>query len=1011
MFSSARDVLARQTDAERKEPIVIDADADDAEARKRARVDARIERERVAELKRKQAQQKPKQSTLVDAYRRGMQASASTSSSSTSDALPRELLQRVLTYAPVKFYADARLVSRAWRDAVDDEAFMPFVKLNRALALGGPESAAAQEWFENETGGRAKRTGNSSLGVGGLLRFVARSKPFKSRLDVVALVKCIREDAVLNVQTMDKSTQAFVITIGDVAATIESVAEMKIVNRCGWAALAFAMVHVAENEIVGSRLLRAARLALRTSASDEADFVEEDLVEFSHLITGYIRSLGQLTTAVFQPGDQFLLATLRQLKARMTAAVDYADIEDERDLAGMQPGMMDMPGTVAVHTRLTREQDAIVSTNLQAPHYMVVRAFAGSGKTTTLIEYARRNPSKKFLYLAFNKAITLEAKERFPPNTDCKTFHGLAYPLALWYQKQGKKLAFGDRLRADEVARALKMSAQSPIVGRGLVTLQNYLVSDDDDISSKHVPPSKASSADILNVARTLWTMMKDVSSNEVPLTHAGYMKLYSLQRPRLDLDMSKSKTRTGYDIILLDEAQDIAPVMFDIIYRQDKCAKVLVGDSHQQIYNFTGATNVLDGISKRVPPQFITLRRLVRSFRFGPSIANIANAALRLKEEPALLIGARALDLETHAVYTSRSNESLFQCLRIGEKRREQLTILVRSNASLIAAMAKLVGISKDIKLCVVGGIEALKLEQIVDFVRLMNGETSAIQDKYIRRFIPHGSGGAHSDPHSLNDNQGNALTRITLIAENQDDFDMLTRIRIAETYGKNIFEIAAQIRAADVGAKSEHMADFVLSTAHKSKGLEWDSVLIWNDFINIDCAVKYGDNYVLREEGVFGDTTVKDIDVDEINLLYVAVTRARKRVFLNNALARLAMEGDYHLSPFVVRHLDASDTTETECHYCEAFDFTSKELLWQANSTSKNSLVGVKIPCMNLLFTNTRDVTCDDSGLLATLSLSRRTTFAEHVCRKCRDGADAFQPLPLAHTLADEAGYAKTK
>lgn len=1007
MFSSARDELARQTDVERKEPIVIDADSDDAEARKRARADARIERERVAELKRKQAQQKPKQSTLVDAYRRGMQASAGTSSSSTSDALPRELLQRVLTYAPVKFYADARLVSKAWRDAVDDEAFMPFVKLNRALALGGPESAAAQEWFENETGGRVKRTGNSSIGVGGLLRFVARSKPFKSRLDVSALVKCIREDAVLNVQTMDKSTQAFVITIGDVAATIESVAEMKIVNGCGWAALAFAMVHVAENEIVGSRLLRAARLALR--ASDGADFVEEDLVEFSHLITGYLRSLGQLTTAVFQPGDQFLLAALRQLKARMTAAVDYADIEDERDLAGMQPGMMDMPGTVAMHTRLTREQDAIVSTNLQAPHYMVVRAFAGSGKTTTLIEYARRNPSKKFLYLAFNKAITLEAKERFPPNTDCKTFHGLAYPLALWYQKQGKKLAFGDRLRADEIARALKMPAQSPIVGRGLVTLQNYLVSDDDDISSKHVPPSRASSEEILNVARSLWTMMKDVSSNEVPLTHAGYMKLYSLQRSRLDLDMSKSKTRTGYDIILLDEAQDIAPVMFDIIYRQDKCAKVLVGDSHQQIYNFTGATNVLDGISKRVPPQFITHRRLVRSFRFGPSIANIANAALRLKEEPALLIGARALDIETHAVYTSRSNENLFQHLRVGEKRREQLTILVRSNASLIAAMAKLV-MSKDIKLSVVGGIEALKLEQIVDFVRLMNGETSAIQDKYIRRFIPHGSGGAHSDPHSLNDNQGNALTRIALIAENQDDFDMLTRIRIAETYGQNIFEIVAQIRAADVGAKSEHMADFVLSTAHKSKGLEWDSVLIWNDFINIDCAVKYGDNYVLREEGPYGDATVKDIDVDEINLLYVAVTRARKRVFLNTALARLAMEGDYDLAPFVVRHLDASDTTERWCHFCEASDFTSAELLWRADSTSKNGLVGVRIPCMHLHFTNTRDVTCD-SGLLATLSLSRRTTFAEHVCRKCRDGADAFQPLPLAHTLADEASCAETK
>ena len=1004
MFSSARDELARQTNGERNEPIVVDAD-DDVETRKRARTEARIERERVAELKRKHAKQKPQQSTLLDAYRRGVQASASTSSSNASSVLPRELIQRVLTYAPVKFYGDARLVSRAWRDAVDDDAFMPFTKLNRALAFGGANARDAVNWFEREM-----QFASDDAGMGALVRYIARSRRFKSRLDIAALVKCIREDAVLNDQATD--SRVFIATTGDIAATLERVAEFKIVKDCGWAALAFAMAHVAENEIVGSRLLRAARLTLR--ASNEADFVEEDLVEFSHLVTGYFRLAAQPGAAYGSDITREIIGARQRLKARMTAAVDYADIEDERDLAGMQPGMVDMPGTIAMHTRLTREQDAIVSTNLQAPHWMVIRAFAGSGKTTTLIEYARRNPSKKFLYLAFNKAITLEAKDRFPPNTDCKTFHALAYPLALWYQKQGKILAFGDRLRADEVARALKMSAQSTIVGRGIVTLQNYLASDDDDILAKHVPPSTASSADILGVARSLWTMMKDVSSNEVPLTHAGYMKLYSLQRPRLDIDMSRSKSKTGYDVILLDEAQDIAPVMFDIIYRQEKCAKVLVGDSNQQIYNFTGAINVLDGIDKRVPPQFVTHRRLVRSFRFGASIANAANAVLRLKEEPTLLIGARALDLETHAVYTSKPNEHFLQCLRIGEKRREQLTILVRSNASLIAVMANLVGISgisADQKLSVVGGLEALKLEQIVDFFRMMNGETAAIKDKYIRRFISYGGGGAHS----LNENQGEALTRIVRIAENQDDFDTLTRIRIAETYGQNIFEVVARIRAADVGPKNEHMADFVLSTAHKSKGLEWDSVLIWNDFININQVVKLGDQYMVQVSNMFDDVNRKPVDVDEINLLYVAVTRARKRVFLNTAVSELMTCSDPTIAPLVVRHVDSNNADETDCMFCDARTFTTTERVWQANSTSMNGLVCVTIPNMSLHWASTRDVYCDGDGQgrLATLSLHRRPEFAQHVCKTCGAGKTRnlememlkrIQFGPLERTLEDE-------
>ena len=56
-----------------------------------------------------------------------------------------------------------------------------------------------------------------------------------------------------------------------------------------------------------------------------------------------------------------------------------------------------------------------------------MRAFAGTGKTTTLLEYVRRRPGHKFAYLTFNRQVMLEAQTKFPKNTACLNFHKLAY--------------------------------------------------------------------------------------------------------------------------------------------------------------------------------------------------------------------------------------------------------------------------------------------------------------------------------------------------------------------------------------------------------------------------------------------------------------------------------------------------------------------------------------------------------------------------------------------------------
>ena len=63
-------------------------------------------------------------------------------------------------------------------------------------------------------------------------------------------------------------------------------------------------------------------------------------------------------------------------------------------------------------------------------------------------------------------------------------------------------------------------------------------------------------------------------------------MKKFQLARPCL-ADWFQ------YDVLLLDEAQDMNPAMLDVCLHQDR-PKVVVGDPNQQIYSFRGAVNAL---------------------------------------------------------------------------------------------------------------------------------------------------------------------------------------------------------------------------------------------------------------------------------------------------------------------------------------------------------------------------------------------------------------------------------
>ncbi len=69
----------------------------------------------------------------------------------------------------------------------------------------------------------------------------------------------------------------------------------------------------------------------------------------------------------------------------------------------------------------------LISINCAALHAMLFFFVAGTGKTTTLVKYAQQRPHMRFLYLAFNKSVTMQAQRSFPYNVECSTVHSMAF--------------------------------------------------------------------------------------------------------------------------------------------------------------------------------------------------------------------------------------------------------------------------------------------------------------------------------------------------------------------------------------------------------------------------------------------------------------------------------------------------------------------------------------------------------------------------------------------------------
>ncbi|XP_063163983.1 F-box DNA helicase 1 [Candoia aspera] len=492
----------------------------------------------------------------------------------------------------------------------------------------------------------------------------------------------------------------------------------------------------------------------------------------------------------------------------------------------------------------TSEQQRILNHTLTPGQVVKIVAFAGTGKTSTLIKYAEKWSHLRFLYLAFNKTIAEQGTRVFPPNVTCKTIHSLAF--AEVGKNYRHKLNFGS-LTSYTVSFVLSnCEGQSLFVRAKTVvrTLADFFASADRSITVEHAPiwcknnqgakvlVQENEKQIIVEEAKQIWANMKTQSKTRemaYRMTHDGYLKLWQLQKPSL----------SSYDGIFVDEAQDCTPAIMDIVLSQ-RCGVILAGDPHQQIYTFRGAVNALS----EVPHSHIFY--LTQSFRFGSEIA---------------YVGATILDLYKKVrskTLVGNNRESDVSGIGVEGK----VACLSRSNQTVFDDAVNVTNGDPPAKIHLLGGLEAFGLEKIHDLWKLLHPELKLmVKDSFIKRWVEKG------------------LASIKEYAAKAEDMQLEVKIAIVEKYRDRIPELVERISRCHVSAPES--ADYILGTVHKAKGLEFDTVKVAGDFVSILFAWPY--------LGRMPQAQPEIIPEDERNLLYVAVTRAKWRLIMPRLLADL--------------------------------------------------------------------------------------------------------------------------
>jgi F-box protein 18 (helicase) len=524
----------------------------------------------------------------------------------------------------------------------------------------------------------------------------------------------------------------------------------------------------------------------------------------------------------------------------------------------------DMEFDLPIRDKLSDEQKEILKAFKEVDHIRI-NAYAGTGKTTTLLSIVADNPKNKFLILTFNKSVAEELTQKIRRynlhNVDAKTIHGLAYGYFVHKFKGRVKIMDNRDMRdmllrtgiAEDYSESIFLHklyeayCRSEFMGINQSNIR-YIIMGERDLrnialahymSQRNKYNENYSFSDFVNdVSKNLAYKMERIyevlSDHKYGYTtHSHYLKEYQF------LVKNQLIANFAYDCVMLDEAQDANGLMLSIIQHLPARKKVIVGDIHQSIYGWNGAVNALARLKDW------TSLYLTHSFRFRNSaIAELANKYLvNIKGEKKLIVPRGEREIPGRAIISQTNAKLVEFIINLNESFKTTRPLEVIFSDLFVANKIILYYTRSDSSY--LSDLPNYMLEMIKNFPSLFELKTFLETYDYSLKYA----------------------------------LDVADVIRSNECDGiEGVYNRARRLY--------DDRASLTLTTAHSAKGLEWGQVYLAGDFRPLDQIIRNSIDIADAKEKRLtpelltyafheNSPSMRDL-LDSINLQYVAITRA---------------------------------------------------------------------------------------------------------------------------------------
>ncbi|MEK7640902.1 MAG: UvrD-helicase domain-containing protein [Patescibacteria group bacterium] len=375
-------------------------------------------------------------------------------------------------------------------------------------------------------------------------------------------------------------------------------------------------------------------------------------------------------------------------------------------------------------------------------------------------------------------------------------------------------------------------------------------------------------------------------------------------------------KYHEKYSHILVDEYQDINSSQYKLIRFLAEQQKNLSvgGDDQQAIYSFRGADfrNFLNFQNDWPDAKIV---KLEQNYRSSGTIISAASAVVQKNklQTPKKLWTENAAGEKIKIIRAaSREEEAMLVAGQIGQIKEGSVAVLYRTNAQSRAIEQSL--LSASIPYRIFGGIKFYERKEVKDLLaglRLAYNPADAVSEERIGKTFDKKTAAYLVQELPRLGERLNQLELINFFMENANYVDYLQKeyknfserleninelISFAGQF-KTLWEFLEKVSllqtmdspASKLTTNNSRLTTTSLMTIHMAKGLEFDNVFV------VGCS-----EGLLPHERSYG--ALDDLE-EERRLMYVAMTRARKKLCLSlsGTPSRFVYEIPEHLSDFV--------------------------------------------------------------------------------------------------------------